>query len=90
MVGAAAALRNNVVDGEIAERELTAALVAAGLLLAEWDVRFLAVRHRRVDVGRSRAGEGSGRDYPSPSSSLRSITSTIEVGSMLFRRPRLL
>ena len=41
MVGTAAALRNNVVDGEIAERELAVAPVAPSFLLAAQDVLVL-------------------------------------------------
>ena len=51
VVGAAAALRDYVVDGEIAEGEFAAAAVAASFLLAEQDMLVLAVGHWRVDVG---------------------------------------
>ena len=63
MVGAAAVLRNNVLDGEIAERELAAAPVAPALLLTEQHVLVLALRHRRVDVG-APGNVGAGGNQP--------------------------
>ncbi len=51
MIGAATVFRNDVVDCEIAKRELAAAAVAPALLLARQCVFVPAARRWLVDVG---------------------------------------